>query len=135
MNSEQISLTVHESMNARRHLNLSYVVPYNGNTPNEQLYRGSYDTFNWDTFWTYVVNNNTEGFDRNTTTPFDVTQQFWQMTYKDFIWYYLGKYRMFENVTNYYDNLFSEANERQSDGCVLQQAYLTNSGSCECKYM
>lgn len=45
---------------------------YYPSTPNEMLYGQLISTFNLSTFWKYVVDStNTNGFDRNSTTPFD----------------------------------------------------------------
>lgn len=54
-----------------------------------------------DEFWFYMVDSNTRGFDRNSTDPFTMDfDSVIDLTIKDYIWYNVGKYRMYENNTN-----------------------------------
>lgn len=68
---------------------MALAVPLNGTTPMEIRYiaeGGTYVNFDWMWFWPYIVDNNTKGFDRNSTTPFNIEIPNDQKTYEDYIW-------------------------------------------------
>lgn len=54
------------------------------------------------------------------------------MTPGDYIWKNIGDLRLYENLTNIYDSVFTNANQRGNDSCLKQNAFEYN-GTCTCK--